>query len=72
MTLISTRVIFYVGRMVDLMKTRKQMHTSCIYLERLSFYLYMQPKTISKCILLMTSERQRYAYILDTGNMVEI
>ena len=30
------------------------MHTSCIYLERMGFYLYMQPKIISKCITLMT------------------
>ena len=28
------------------------MHTSCIYLERLSFYLYMLLKIISKCISL--------------------
>ena len=36
------------------------MHTSCIYLERLSFYLYMQPKIISKYIALMSSKRQRH------------
>ena len=54
------------------MKTAKVMHTSCIYLERLSFYLYMQPKIISKCIPLMSSKRQRHTYITHTGNMVEI
>ena len=62
---------FYVRRMVDLMKTAK-VNASCIYLERLSFYLYMQPKIISKCITLMTSNWQRHTYISDTGNMVEI
>ena len=44
------------------------MHTSCIYLERFGFYLYMQPKIISKCITLMASKRQRHT-ISDTGNM---
>ena len=39
------------------------MHTSCIYLERLSFYLYMQPKIISKCITLMSSKRQRHTFL---------
>ena len=34
------------------------MHTSFIYLERLSFYAYMKPEFISKCITLMTSKRQ--------------
>ena len=33
---------------------------SCIYLVRLSFYLYMQPKIISKCITLMTSKAKTY------------
>ena len=47
------------------------MHTSCICLEILSFYLYTQTKIISKCITLMTSKRQKHTYILDTGNMVE-
>ena len=28
--------------------------------EKNSFYLYMQPKTISKCITLIISKRQRY------------
>ena len=33
------------------MKTAKvNAYIICIYLERLSFYLYMQPKVISKCI----------------------
>ena len=45
---------------------------SCICLERFCFYLYMQPKIISKCITLMTTKRQKYTYISDTGNMVEI
>ena len=31
----------------------------------------MQPKTISKFIILMISKRQRNTYISDTGNMVE-
>ena len=31
----------------------------------------MQPKILSKCINLMSSERQRYTYISGTGNMVE-
>ena len=44
-----TRGVFYVRRVVDLMKTAK-VNASCIYLERLSFYLYMQPKIISKYI----------------------
>ena len=49
------------------------MHTSCICLERLSLYLYIQPKIISKCIAFMTSKRQRpNTYISHTGNMVEI
>ena len=39
--------------------SESKLHTSCIYLERLSFHLYMQPKIISKCISLMTSKRQR-------------
>ena len=34
--------------------------------------IYMQPKIISKCILLMTAKRQRHTYISHTGNMVEI
>ena len=42
---------FYVRSVGILMKTAK-VHTSCIYLERLSFYLYMQPKTILKCGLI--------------------
>ena len=71
-TFVYTRVIFYVRREVDLMKRRKSMHTPCIYLERLSFYLYMQPKIISKCITLMSSQRQRHTYISHTGNMLEI
>ena len=54
------------------MKTAKIMHTSCIYLERLSFYLYMQPKIISKCITLMSSKRKRQTYKSHTGTMVEI
>ena len=44
------------------------MYASCIYLERLSFYLYMQPKIISKCITLMSFKRQRHTYISDTEN----
>ena len=52
------------------MKTAKLMHTSCIYLERLSFYLYIQHKIISKCITLMTTKRQRHTYISKTGNVV--
>ena len=48
------------------------MHTLCICLESLSFYLYIQPKIISKCITLMTSKRQRHTYISHTGNIVEI
>ena len=63
---------FYVRRMVDLMKTAKVNDSSFIYLERLSFYLYMQLKIISKCITLMTSKRQRHTYISNSGNMVEI
>ena len=51
--------------MVDLMNTAKVN-------AYMSFYLYMQPKFISKCITLMTSKRQRHTYISDTGNMVEI
>ena len=39
------------------------MHTSCIYLEILSFYLYIQPKIISKCITLMTSKGQRHTIV---------
>ena len=57
--------------MYELIRIR-QMHTSCLYLERFSFYLYMQPKIISECITLMTSKRQRHTYISHTGNMVEI
>ena len=66
---------FYVRRVVDLMKTTKVnacIMYVCIYLERLGFYLYMQPKIISKCITLMTSKRQRHTYISDTGNVAEI
>ena len=64
---------FYVRREVDLMKTAKvNAYIMHIYLERLSFYLYMQPKIISKCITLMSSKRQRHTYISRTGNMVEI
>ena len=55
----------YVCRIVDLLKTAK-LNTY------MSFYLYMQPKTISKYITLMTSKRLRNTYISDTGNMVEI
>ena len=68
-----TRDVFYVRRAVDLLKTAKVItYIIYIYSERLSFYLYMQPKTFSKCITLMPSKRQRNAYILDTGNIVEI
>ena len=56
------RGIFYVRRAVELLKPAKVnayiIHVY-IYLERLSFYLYIQPKTISKCNALMTSKRQR-------------
>ena len=45
----NTRDGFNGRRVVDLMKTAK-VNASCIYLERLSFYLYMQLKIISKCI----------------------
>ena len=56
----------YVRRIVYLLKTAK-VNTY------MSFYLYMQqPKTISKCLTLMTSKRLRNTYISDTGNMVEI
>ena len=62
------------------------MHTSCAYLERLSFYLYMQAKITSKCIFWLENTdisfdkriqifqlmRQRHTYISHTGNMVEI
>ena len=63
---------FHVCRMVDIMETAKVNRTSCLYLERLSFYLYMESKIISKCITLMVSKRQRHTYLSDTGNMVEI
>ena len=64
---------FYVRREVNLMKTAKlNAYIMCICSERFSFYLYMQPKIISKCITLMTSKGQRHTYISDTGNMVEI
>ena len=43
-----------------------------LYLERLSFYRYMQFKIILKYITLMTSKRQRHTYISHTGNMVGI
>ena len=42
------------------------------YSGRLSFFLYMQAKTISKCITPMTSKRQIYTYTPDTGNTLEI
>ena len=71
-TITTVDVFFYVCREVDLMITAKVIHTSCIYLDRLSFYLYVQPIIISKCITLMTSKRQRHTYISETGNMVEI
>ena len=48
------------------------MHTSCIYLERLSFYLYMEPYIISKYITLMPSKRQRHTYISHTGNTRDV
>ena len=32
----------------------------------------MQAKNISKCITSTASKRQRYTYILDTGNALEI
>ena len=38
----------------------------------IEFYLYMQPKIISKCTTLMSSKRQRHTYISHTGYMVEI
>ena len=54
------------------MKTAKVNAYISIYLERLSFYLYMQPKIISKCITLMSSTRKRHTYVSHTGNMVEM
>ena len=54
------------------MKTAKVNAYIMLNLERLSFYLYIQPKIISKCITLMSSKRQRHTYISHTGNMVEI
>ena len=42
------------------------------YSERLSFYLYMQAKTISKCITPTTYKRQVYTYTPDTVNTLEI
>ena len=54
------------------MKTAKVNAYIIIYLERLSFHLYIQPKVISKCITLMTSKRQRNTFISHTRNMVEI
>ena len=54
---------FYVRRASDVKKTAKG-NTYIVHLERLSFYLHMQPKTISKCITLisMTDKRQRNTY----------
>ena len=55
----ATRGIFYVRRAVELLKPAKvntYIIHMYIYLERLSFYLYIQPKTISKCI---APKRQR-------------
>ena len=66
------RDVFYVRRKVGLMKTVKVNAYIMHYLERLSFYRYMQPKIISKCITLMTSKKQIHTYISHTGNMVEI
>ena len=39
---------------------------------KIELYLYMQPKIISICIILMSSKRQRHTYISHTGNMAEI
>ena len=39
---------------------------------KIELYLYMQPKIISKCITLISPERQRHTYISHTGNMVEL
>ena len=39
---------------------------------KIELLLILQPKIISKCITLMTSKRQRHAYISHIGNMVEI
>ena len=63
---------FYIRRMVHLMKTAKINAYIMLLFGYLSFYLYMQPKIIAKCIILMTSNRQKHAYISYTGNMVEI
>ena len=69
---VHTRDVFYVRREVDLMKTAKLNAYIMHILERLSFYLYMQTKIISKCITFMSSKRQGHTYISHTGNMVEI
>ena len=69
----STRDVFYVRGVIGLMKTAKvNAYIMYIYLKRLSFFLYTQPKIISKCIILITSKWQRHAYISDTGNVIEL
>ena len=50
-----TRDVFYVCREVDIMKTTKVNVYIMHIFKRLSFYLDMQPKIISKCITSMTS-----------------
>ena len=64
-TVTTTRNVFYVCIVVDLMKTAKvNAYIMHIFGKiELFFYLYMQPKFISKCITLMTSKRQRHTYL---------
>ena len=67
-----TRGIFYVHRTDDLMKPAK-VNIYIVYIfgkiELLIVYTFSFKK--SKCIILMTSKRQRCTFTLDTGNMVE-
>ena len=57
-----TRDVFYVRRVVDLMKTAKLNGYIMHMFGKIDLYLYIQPKIISKCITLMTSKRQRHTY----------
>ena len=63
-----TMVVFYVRRMVDLMKTAKVNAYIMYIFGKIEINLYMP----LKMHFLMTSKRHRHTYISDTGNMVEI
>ena len=67
----NTRDVFYVRRVVNLIKTAK-INACIMYIFGKIELLSIHAAFISQYITLITSMRQRHAYISDTGNMIEL